>query len=553
MNTYLWHQDPNKKNLFEAEISALHRGLNGDFELLDLPDPANSKGVVKALGYLIFSNDRKQLIEIIFPTKYPYAPAKIIPFQVIGNNWREQRQPLALNKGNQYNDRSMCLMEKHTWGKPEHTVGWLLRRAQKWLRSAHSLEGFKKEEIIQERLTVFPHEGQVLSPEGITIPPHLERGAFSLTPFKPNHYLLEINTLPVSPFALKLPPEEFQWFRFSSDVTLKKLLKNNIIHDIHHLLLENFQVDVLGGRGIQNIALFFPQDDPQWHFFKIIKQGTNLNLKYFLYHEIKEELYLRTKDIFDDQLLSKKKVTLIGLGAIGSEVGKSLAKNGIGHFNLFDHDSFEIGNLVRHAADLFYLGEPKTEVLRQLIQRCNPNITVNCFPIDILEDNGNLEKQLQQSDLCIVLAGEEAVDYLVNDQYFPRFKIPFLFARVSAGAASGSIQVVDKKTPCLRCLSRKGKDTLPKPNGIVADEELETELGSCSRPAVPGSEIDTKEIALQVTRIALQLLLGNHSSKYPPLRGKQFYWNGPYGSGKNKPYSWSIHNFRKSFDCSICK
>ena len=398
MNTYLWQQDPNKKNLYLAEIGLLQRGLGGDFELLDLPDPANNNGVVKALGFLTFSKEGKQLIEIIFPTKYPYAPAKIIPFQFSGKDWREQRQPFPFNKGNQYNDRSMCLLEKHTWGKAEHTLGWLLRRSQKWLRSAHSPEGFKKEEIIQERPTIFPHEGQVLSPEGIKIPPHVERGTFILTPFKPNHYLLEINVLPASPFAVKLQPEQFQWFRFSSDITLKSLHKSNIIQDIHQLLLENFQINVLSGPTVQNIALFFPQDDPQWHFFKITKQSSDLNLKYFLYHEISKELYLRTKDIFDDQLLSKKKVTLIGLGAIGSEVGKSLAKNGVGHFNLFDNDTFEIGNLVRHAADLFYLGEPKTEVLRQLIHRCNPNITVNCFPIDILEDIGNLENQLQQSD-----------------------------------------------------------------------------------------------------------------------------------------------------------
>ncbi len=552
METYLWHKDPKRKNFYQAEIGILQRGLCGDFELKELPDPSQNYNVVKALGYLKYSEEGKQLVEITFPPKYPYAPPKIIPFQNVEGSGIKQRHPLSFNKGNQYTDKSMCLLEKHTWGNPEHGIGWLLRRAQKWLLSAHSTGGFKQEEIIQERLTVFEHKGQVLSAVAIALPAQVNRGVFSLTPFKPNHYLLEINVLPTSPFSLKLQPEEFYWFRFSTDLTFKKLLKGNIIQDIHHLLLENFQVNILGGPAVQNIAIFFPNDDPQWHFFKITKQGTNLNLLYFLYHEIKQELYLRTQDIFDDQILSKKKVTIIGLGAIGSEVGKSLAKNGVGHFNLFDNDNFEIGNMVRHAADLYYLGEPKTEVLRQLIQRCNPNITVNCFQKDILEDVGALEDQLQQSDICIVLTGEEAVDYMINDQYFPRFNLPFIFARVSAGAASGSIQVVDKKSPCLRCLSLKGKDTLPEPNGRVATHELQPELGSCSRPAVPGSEIDTKEIALQVTRIALQILLGNKSSKYPTLQGKQFYWNGPYGSGKKEPYSWSIHNFRKSSNCSIC-
>ena len=193
------------------------------------------------------------------------------------------------------------------------------------------------------------------------------------------------------------------------------------------------------------------------------------------------------------------------------------------------------------------------EVARQLISRTNPNITINPYHLDVLNESGILDQRLSESDLCIVLTGEENVDYMINDYYLPKFNIPYIFARVSAGAVSGSVQVVEfQKTPCLRCLATKSVDTLPKPKKPVSFKELPPEFGSCSTPAVAGSEVDTKEIALQVSRIALQKLLENESNNYPSTIGNQFYWHGPYGSKKRNPFEWEVKNLRKHKDCHIC-
>jgi molybdopterin/thiamine biosynthesis adenylyltransferase len=274
---------------------------------------------------------------------------------------------------------------------------------------------------------------------------------------------------------------------------------------------------------------------------------------YIVARDIDKELYHRTKDIFDNKILTEKKVTIIGLGAIGSEVARSLARNGVGHFNLFDNDTFEIGNSVRHAADLFYIGEQKVIVTRQLILKSNPNITVNPFHIDILDDVGLLEQSLRQSDLCIVLTAEESVDYLLNELYVPKFEIPFVFARVSAGGHSGSIQVVQHgKSACLRCLAKHGADTLPQSEGSRTYGELGPEYGSCSTPALPGSEIDTKEIALQVSRISLQLLLENEQSGYAKRQGDQYYWHGPFGSKDQPAFTWESKKFAKHQACEFC-
>ncbi len=274
---------------------------------------------------------------------------------------------------------------------------------------------------------------------------------------------------------------------------------------------------------------------------------------YYISRNIENELYHRIRDVFDDSVLKQKKVTVIGLGAIGSEVAKSLARNGIGHFNLFDNDTFEIGNSVRHAADLFYVGENKTSVVKQLILRSNPNISVNEFPIDVLDDNGMLEQSLAQSDLCLVLTAEDSVDYLINDVYITKYNIPFVFARVSAGGLSGAVQIVHHtKTSCLRCLSKYGADILPVPSQSKRYDELSPEYGRCSTPALAGSEIDTKEVAIQVSRISMQLLLENHNSTYAIQFGDQFYWHGPFGSAEYAPFTWQITKLEKHPDCGLC-
>jgi len=340
-------------------------------------------------------------------------------------------------------------------------------------------------------------------------------------------------------------------------ITFRTLFKAFTSQDIVNVFNSQFGINILEGNVTKSIALYMPTDENPWHFFKFIitNQGFGLQItaNYFLGRVLSEELYLRTSDIFDSQVLLTKRVTIIGLGAIGSEVAKSLARNAVGHFNLFDSDTFEVGNLVRHAADLFYVGENKVDVVKSLIQKSNPNITVNTYRIDVLNDTGLLEKSLEASDLCIALTGDDAVDYMINDKLSNRFNIPFLFARVAAGAVSGSIQIVGWDSACLRCLSEQNLDHLPKPKTKTIYNELKPEYGSCSTPALPGSEIDTKEVALQVSRLAVQLLLPNDSVSYPQVSGRQYYWHGPFGSETEPPFTWEIKNFKKDPTCNACK
>ena len=560
METHEWHKHPSFKNLFESETSILKRGLKGDFKLYKLIVPEVKGARVEAYGELKFGKNFTQKVKIIFPIKYPFAAPSIIAcnFNVdsIGNI-TSQIQLTLFGKGNQFGDGKMCLMASEDWDKEKHNIGSVLRRAQNWLISASSPEGFKKEDIVEEYPALMPHIGQVLLPKNIQLPSNANSGVLELIEFKPNHYILEQNVLPEHTFKLNVGQESFRWYKLDEGITLKTIFPTLTGQDIINLYAKYLNENINEGDNIKKIALFIPSETYNWHFFKVVtqRQGNQTLVNpplYYISRNISQELYLRTKDIFDDKILAKKRVTIVGLGAIGSEVAKSLAKNGVGHFNLFDMDKFEIGNSVRHAADLYYIGENKVDVAKQLILRSNPNITVNPFNVDVLNDTGLLENSLSKSDLCIVLTAEDSVEYLINDYYQKNYNIPFIFARASLGAFSGAIQVVDAQSACLKCLSLYEADTLPKPINNVRLSELTPEYGSCSSPALPGSEIDTKEIALQVSRIAMQCLFKDEKTTYPELKHKQYYWHGPYGSSEKEPFTWEMKNFEKHKDCPIC-
>lgn len=76
-----------------------------------------------------------------------------------------------------------------------------------------------------------------------------------------------------------------------------------------------------------------------------------------------EELLLRAGP--DAEVLASKRVTIVGVGAIGSHIAELLARSGVGHLRMYDYDRLFPANLIRHAAPPDApAGALKTDVLR---------------------------------------------------------------------------------------------------------------------------------------------------------------------------------------------
>ena len=78
--------------------------------------------------------------------------------------------------------------------------------------------------------------------------------------------------------------------------------------------------------------------------------------------------------------LRNARVALFGLGGVGGYTAEALARSGIGHLDLIDHDTVSLTNLNRQVLALHStLGMHKTEVAKQRIWDIDPTIEVRTY------------------------------------------------------------------------------------------------------------------------------------------------------------------------------
>lgn len=146
--------------------------------------------------------------------------------------------------------------------------------------------------------------------------------------------------------------------------------------------------------------------------------------------------------------LATSRVGIVGLGSGGGFVAQSLAMSGVGQFVLVDDDDIEANNIVRHVADLSYLGQPKVLAVRDLILRRNPHAQVEIY-------HGRIESQptlLDNLDVLVVGVDSERVKFLIND--LARLKqLTAIYAGVYERGEGGDVVIIhpDQDSPCYAC------------------------------------------------------------------------------------------------------
>ena len=86
--------------------------------------------------------------------------------------------------------------------------------------------------------------------------------------------------------------------------------------------------------------------------------------------------------------LNGSRVAIAGLGGVGGAHLLTLARLGIGSFNISDFDHFDVHNLNRQAgAFMPFMGQPKLDTLARMAKDINPNLDVVTFPDGVKPDN----------------------------------------------------------------------------------------------------------------------------------------------------------------------
>jgi len=100
------------------------------------------------------------------------------------------------------------------------------------------------------------------------------------------------------------------------------------------------------------------------------------------------------------QKLQNSIVTIVGLGGVGSYVVESLARAGIGHFQLIDYDKVTMTNINRQIIALHStIGCTKTDLMRERILDINPEADVEISTDFLCKENR--AEILQRSDYVV--------------------------------------------------------------------------------------------------------------------------------------------------------
>ena len=156
-------------------------------------------------------------------------------------------------------------------------------------------------------------------------------------------------------------------------------------------------------------------------------------------------IYERNAGLTETTILREKTVTLIGCGSLGSTMAVSLARAGVGNFQLFDPDKLSPVNIARHQAGLKDLGRSKVNVMRDIIHGINPSTGVEIFPFDIVNSTEGYEaftNSAVNSDIIICTTDTDDSRMLVND-FAASNKIKAVQAGLHERAKSGIVHVYE--------------------------------------------------------------------------------------------------------------
>lgn len=248
--------------------------------------------------------------------------------------------------------------------------------------------------------------------------------------------------------------------------------------------------------------------------------------------------------------LRTRTVGIVGLGSGGSFVAVSLAMSGVGRFILIDNDVMEPANVVRHAADLRYVGQPKVQAVADLIKQRNPVAEVKTV-VGKIEDHLDLLK-----DMDIVVAGVdgEGPKYAI-DQACMEHHRTVVYAGVYERGEGGDVCVIyPDEGPCYACWAEHLREGLSDSN---AGEELDYGMigPDGTLAAEPGLWLHVVRVASVQADLALNLLLED-TEAFRKLPGNTVVMANTfleiYEGHTALPYTAEWISVPRDPDCLVC-
>ncbi len=168
-----------------------------------------------------------------------------------------------------------------------------------------------------------------------------------------------------------------------------------------------------------------------------------------------KSLFARGFGICNREDIEGKTVLILGLGSVGSEVARGLARAGVNSFVLIDGDKIEPDNLCRGIFEVADVGSFKVDAAIRAITSISPASKIirsaENLSLPSKEDREDLLDVVKGVDLVIATTDDIQAQMLIADLAFEAGR-PSLFVGVFAGALAGEIiWVIPGETACFAC------------------------------------------------------------------------------------------------------
>jgi molybdopterin-synthase adenylyltransferase len=193
--------------------------------------------------------------------------------------------------------------------------------------------------------------------------------------------------------------------------------------------------------------------------------------------------------------LFASRVTVLGVGALGSHAADMLVRAGVGFIRLVDRDVPELSNLQRQvlfdSADVEE-GIPKAIAAARRLARVNPEVWIEPIVADI--NATNIGSLIQDVDLVVDGSDNYELRYLLNDAS-AKHGTPWIYGGVISTHGM-TMTIRPGATPCLRC--------------VFAQSPAPGDAPTCDTAGVLGPAVGL--VASIQSAEAIKLLTGNTES-----------------------------------------
>lgn len=257
-----------------------------------------------------------------------------------------------------------------------------------------------------------------------------------------------------------------------------------------------------------------------------------------------DKLFARIAQLFDVGLLKDARVLIAGCGSGGSQVALQLAMSGISKFTLFDSDTLDPENVIRHACGRRYVGQQKVDAVADVLLDRNPAIAIERHNVDLMSSD-DLPKHIARCNVVVLATDNDPTRYRLN-QLCVENKKPFVVGKVFTRGIGGEVFAYrPDEGGCLSCLESILQRTQFRDGvreiDLVSEEEREKMYGMeiAEIKDSPGLNVDISFITSFHTRFVLDAVarkLAERPKFLLPIEENYLVWG-------NRP----VHPFTKNF------